>query len=441
MPMTPDTDYHALAAAIIDRSLPGNPRAWETAVEIRLDQGSDVLRSATSRHHRTNAYQVGRSMASETPLSKPLRLPAAVTERQVLRMHVGFNPASTQPTPIEDHARVLLHACVIVTPGATRAALIDTQRHQLALVPSEIGQILAARHDLALQEVLALGTELRPERIRHWLELLVAADFAFVTTEPGSRFPVVDLALQAPRAISNCVVDIDHESQHDLVVLAQELDALRCEHLELRYWTAIDADRLGGDLAAFEASRLRSIRVMAPASGIDTGQNIDQVIEELCVRHARLSLLTLYRADQDRILGGPYFRAEWTQSDPGSPNECGQIHPLYFSLGIESVLRARAGDSCLLGKLGIDARSTVRNCPSHPVEHGRLGQDPLLNIVQRPEYLRPGLQTKAEVSDCAVCEFRDICSPCQVRASTPTAKPETCRYDPHAATWDAADSP
>lgn len=429
MPPEPEED---LAAALTDPARAAHPRVWEAAVRIRLGADTPVLRTATSRHHRTTGYEVGPSVMPALPLSKPLGLPHDLTERDLLRAAGAFRLAAAESRALEDDLRLLTHACVIVTVGARRAALVDTQRRSLAIVPAEIGRLLADMRGALVADVVSAARGMTEERARHWLGAVVAADLAFCTSEPADRFPPVNLEWKTPATILAAVVDIGPGSDHDLAALVGELDGLGCQRLELRYWMPVGAERVDRDLRATTGSRLRAVVVMAPWEGF--GDEDD--IEALCVEHGRLAQLTLHGAPAAQVLGDRRYRVVCLPRTPAGPDGCGEIHPLYFGLDLESVLVARAGDSCLLDKVGIAMDGSIRNCPSHPTPHGRLGETPLADVVVRSEFAGPGSLTKAEVAGCRVCEFRDVCSHCQVRADHPTAKPGACRYDPYTAVWD-----
>jgi SPASM domain peptide maturase of grasp-with-spasm system len=405
---------------------------WETAVVIGREPGVALSRSGRSDHHRATGYEVGRTMASDRPLSKLVPLPDDVGDRDGLRASGAFSLALTEPAPVADGDHVLVHACVIVTVGATRASLVDTQRRSIRFVPRELGRVLEAHRGRSLAELARLEPEVDREMLRRWLGRLVTADLAMVVDDP-EHFPEIDLTpADGPGVVTSAVVDLSPGSALDLPSLVAELDGLGCRHLELRHAEPVTPSEVGANLDSTEGSRLRSVQVVAPWTTAWT----EPAVEALCAASARLSLLVLHGAPEPAELGDDRYRALLVTETVDDHAACGFVHARYFSPGLEMVVASRAGDTCLLGKVGIDRDGVIRNCPTHPVARGHLGVDRLADVVTSPEFRAPAAITKDEVAGCRVCELRSVCSHCQVRADDPRAKPTTCRYDPTTGRWD-----
>lgn len=426
------TSADDLVARVTDPSRAGTPRVWETAVAVGPQPGVLLVRTGRSDHHRTSGYEVGRTMASGRPLSKLLPLPGDVSDRDVLRASGAFGLALGEVADVADDDHVLLHACVVVTVGATRASLVDTQRRSLHLVPRELGLVLEAHRGRTLDQIVRADPHADRELLRRWFGRLVAADLAVVVDDPD-RFPAIDLSPSGgPSVVESAVVDRDPDGGLDLAALVAELDELGCAHLELRYAEAVAPGDVGRDLASTEGSRLRSVQVIAPWA---PGWTEDDV-EALCADAPRLALLVLHGAPAAAELGDVRYRALLVTERVDDHAACGFVHARYLSPGLEMVVASRAGDTCLLGKVGVDRDGVIRNCPTHPVARGRVGVDRLADVVTTPEFLAPGAIRKDEVAGCRVCELRSVCSHCQVRADDPRAQPATCRYDPTTGRWD-----
>jgi len=406
-------------------------------VVLGHEPGVTLARSGRSTHHRTTGYEVGRTRASERPLSKLVALPGDVSDRDVLRASGAFALAMTEPTALAPTDRVLLHACVVVTVGAVRASLVDTQRRSIHLVPRELGEVLQAHRGRSIAEIADRAPDADPSLLHRWLGRLVAADLATVVDDPPEAFPEIDLTPADHDlddvAVTSAVVDIARDSTHDLVALVAELDGLGCAHLELRYPDPASPTDVEGHLAATDGSRLRSVQIVAPW----TADWTEPAIESLCIAAPRLALLVLHGAPDAAELGDVRYRAVLVREAVGDHASCGQVNARYLSPGLDMVVASRSGDTCLAGKVGIDRDGMIRNCPTHPVARGRLGRDRLADVVATPEFRGPGAITKAEVAGCRVCELRSVCSHCQVRADDPFAQPATCRYDPTTGRWSA----
>ena len=333
--MPPDPD-RSLVDSLTDPSRPGVPRVWETAVALRDDSGLPLIRSASSRHHRTAEQEVGQTYTSQIALSKLFDLPEGLTEAGVLVSSGFLDLNLTDPVSVSPDDRVLLHACVIVTVGAARATLVDTQRNQLYLAPLRLGQILEHHRGATGSEILDREPDVREADLYRWLGCLLATDLATTIDEPAENFPVIALGPDQVRDIESAVVDIDADSDFDLAGLVEELDGLGCEHIELRYIDETNPDVLAADLAETDGSRLRSVQVIAPW----TPDWTTEVIEQLCIDYARLARLTLHGAPEAATLGDERYQAALVARRLDGHDGCGQIHPLYFGLNLDSVIRS-----------------------------------------------------------------------------------------------------
>jgi SPASM domain peptide maturase of grasp-with-spasm system len=432
----PPDEIRSFIDALTDPDHGGVPRIWTTAEQLRPQEESALHRAAPSTGARAAGYGVGTSMLSPRAISKLFALPEGETPAATLRGHGAVDLLLTDPVPVAADAVVVLHGCVFVTIGVTRATLADSQRGRLYLIPPRLGELVTDRRGATMAELLALDPGLDPEWLARWYGVLIAEDLATVVAEAPTRFPVVALRTEPlpgeERGVIDAIIDQDAESAHDLAALASELDELRCEHLQLRYFGPADPARIERDLGAFGRSRLRTVEVIAPWAEQWTAD----AVEELWAGHDRLSSLILHGAAEAGTVGSERFSAHLVTDAPTSHQLCGQVHPGYFSVAMEAMQGAELGDSCLRGKVSVDAAGSIRHCPSHDRAYGMAGVDRLADIVAKPDFQAVGALKKREVAGCSSCEFRRVCSHCQVQAGTPAAKPATCTYDPLTGIWD-----
>jgi SPASM domain peptide maturase of grasp-with-spasm system len=331
----------------------------------------------------------------------------------------------------------LCYACCIPVQGHARSILCDLQRGSFLFIPNILVEILELCREHTVEEVHAHFGNEHDEQIDEYLQYLIDQQYGFYTTEP-QRFPLMSLDWRNPKIITNCLVDFDAGTRHDLADLNEQLSNLGCEALELRFFHSLDLAGLEERLRPFTDSSLRSINVLA-------GHHPSlepEVLRDLLVRQKRVRHITIHSspAREELLIVDPQTSLQYTPEVIDSEACCGNVSSRYFSCTVSAFTEARRFNNCLNRKIGIDKRGAIRNCPSMPRSYGRLGVTPLSEVVDNPEFRKPWEVTKDQVLVCQDCEFRYICHDCRAYLQTPgepLSKPAKCRYNPYEARWES----
>ncbi|MEL6535386.1 MAG: grasp-with-spasm system SPASM domain peptide maturase [Bacteroidota bacterium] len=333
----------------------------------------------------------------------------------------------------------VLHPSCLAVAGHAAGLICDLQRGQYVQVPKTMVEVLQDHPQPTWQELLDDYAD--EEILKSYFDFLVVKEYGFWTDTPDAYPRKKDL-WDHPSLVTNAIIDHGAESQHDYPSLIHQLDALGCEQLELRFFTAISAAALDTILQATKSADILGIQLLLQAASVTS----PGWLSEICERHPRVNSITLSGATENGI--SMIGRAEHpehmlaqliaTTQVLDSHTHCGAVHPEYFSVNHSAVREALAYNSCLNRKLGIDEQGYIRNCPSMPQQFGHHREVKLAEAIARQEFQKVWGITKDQVSVCQDCEFRYICTDCRahtVAEGDMLSKPAGCNYDPYTATW------
>jgi SPASM domain peptide maturase of grasp-with-spasm system len=329
----------------------------------------------------------------------------------------------------------VLFACCVPVKGARRSALCDLERQSAQPIPNGLYEILTEHAGKTTGEIKEVYGHEYDREIDEYFEFLLAHEFGFFSREPD-RFPPLDLTWEAPERITNAILDVDADSDHDYGKIFAELDDLGCKALEVRCFHRAAEAELRAILDAARHGRLRSIDLLVGSSPELT----PEALEQLATDYRRVSSIVVHSSPESRRL--PPFRTGVTvayrREVIDSPRCCGQIHPGYFVPNLETFLEAQKHNTCLNRKISIDARGEIRNCPSLPRSFGNARQVSLHSALAQRDFTALWTINKDQIAVCKDCEFRYICTDCRAYltdASDLYSKPSKCTYDPYTAEW------
>lgn len=329
-----------------------------------------------------------------------------------------------------------LFACCIPVKGARRSVICDLQRNSFRFIPNDLFKILVEHRGRTLSDIKAAYNNECDAEIDEYFDFLISEEFGFWCQDPDN-FPPLDLSWEPPERISNAIIDIDAESEHDLNKIFEELDDLGCKALEVRFFCACKASDLRKVLEYTRFGRLRSIHLLAGY----TDDLRERALEELGTEFPRVSSFVIHSAPEVRRvdLEGIGVTVHYRTEIIDSPACCGKVHPGYFIVNIETFAEAQKHNTCLNRKIAVDVRGDIRNCPSLPKTFGNSRQVSLHSALAQRDFKELWLINKDSVEVCKDCEFRYICTDCRaylVDKDDQLSKPRKCNYDPYTAEWN-----
>ena len=134
-----------------------------------------------------------------------------------------------------DKSYFCLYAHNIPVQGKARSAIYDLQRGQLVVIPNVLYRIVL---DLRQQPWRTVQQQYAPDDAAlfgKYLAFLLERDLGLFVDDPLD-FPPLSLQWESPHTVVNAVVSYEF-GQYDLAAVLTQLDALHCQHLELRLTT------------------------------------------------------------------------------------------------------------------------------------------------------------------------------------------------------------
>jgi SPASM domain peptide maturase of grasp-with-spasm system len=337
-----------------------------------------------------------------------------------------------------DHARepvFQLFACCLPVRGARRSVLCDVQRQSFQFIPNGLYEILTEHAGETVAEIKAAYGHEYDEEIDEYFDFLLQHEFGFWCDDP-ERFPPIDLTWEAPERITNAILDVDARSDHDYARILGELDDLGCKALEVRCFHGPSLAELRTILEAARYGRLRSIDLLVGFHPELTAE----ALARLAAEHQRISSVAVHSAPERHrpppSSTGVTF--EYRTEAVSSPSCCGQVHPGYFVVNLETFAEAQRHNTCLNRKISVDARGEVRNCPSLPRSFGNAREVSLHAALAHRDFAALWSINKDQIDVCKDCEFRYVCVDCRAYIQDGRdlySKPSKCAYDPYTAEW------
>lgn len=332
---------------------------------------------------------------------------------------------------------ILLFANCIPVEGASRSTICDVQRQIFHLIPNGLYEIVTVHRGKTVSEIKKAYDNEIDEILEEYFDFLLDKELAFYTDEP-ELFPEIDMAARFPSVVQNAILDINKDSDHPYEKIFGELEALGCIALQVRIFYAMPLDELSGILSYCKDSRLNHLDIITQYyDGVEKAANM--LVED----HPRINNILLHSSPKDR-----YDIVEVQKSEQAiiyytdvidSDAHCGIIHPSHFSINIDHFKEARHFNSCLQGKISVDARGEIRNCPSMPQGFGHISSTSLQEALEKKQFKKYWDVNKDQIKICQDCEFRYICTDCRAFVQNPEddlSKPAKCSYNPYETVWE-----
>lgn len=329
---------------------------------------------------------------------------------------------------------VLFANCLPVR-GARRSAIFDVQRGRIRFIPNALYEILVCKPAFKQSPPTAENSHdvLRNSRVTEYFDVLTRESYGMWTDEPEC-FPPLSLEWRRPEAITNALIDLDRNSQHDWLKIRRELDDAGCGAVELRFYESYSLEDISSIISTLAGSRLRHVSLMlCYSAGISEAD-----LQEWCIKWPVISSVRVHSSPQVAVFTlNTRVKIHFTKQVL-TVRSCGQVSMAHMAVNLTHFTEAQKWNSCLNRKVGITADGQVASCPACTNRRTPADGDSLKSLVQDLGMQKLTQITKDEVTVCKHCEFRYVCTDCRVFVSDPLddySKPVHCSYDPYTATW------
>ena len=327
-----------------------------------------------------------------------------------------------------------LFACCIPVKGPLRTIICDLQRRTFSFIPNKIYELLTEYKDKHIDFIKSEFNNEYDNQIDIYYAHLIEKEFGFFCENP-EQFPEIDLTWKHPSIITNAIIDFNKFSNHDVKMLANELENLGCIAIQLRFFDYTTLGKIQTILNSFNLSRIHDIELILKDS---RKLHLDN-IEKLCFSNPRISRIIVHSSTKtEKKLANPIKTPIlFTQVGIVDHTYCGYIDYSHFMVNIPHFTESQKYNNCLNKKIGIDVFGEIRNCPSMSKSYGNIKDYSISEVVIKKDFQEIWHVSKNLIDICKICEFRFVCPDCRAYTveNGKNSKPIRCSYDPYKAKW------
>lgn len=322
---------------------------------------------------------------------------------------------------------IQLYPCCKIVKGKDKDAIYDLQREDYYLIPHSLTRILEESSDIPWQQLKKRYKD-EGNTLQSYLDLLLNKELAILGAKIDG-FKELDTSFNTYSEITNAILDFNESTSYNLSDIIKELDGLRCEFIELRYYSPIAPQKLEDTLLKFDHSSFRGVEILVP---YDPCYEIEYIIK-LSTKFPRLRKITFHGSPDDieSIMLHEEICIIYTSELITDESHCGVVNQWYMLPKTELYIESQSYNTCLNRKLGFDKNGIIKNCPSFGNGYGKAGKVPLREIVNDKTFRKVWTIRKDDIEGCKDCELRHMCQDCRAYTTdrnNPYSKPKKCHY-------------
>jgi SPASM domain peptide maturase of grasp-with-spasm system len=247
-----------------------------------------------------------------------------------------------------------------------------------------------------------------------------------------SVFPAIPVCWDSPFEISTAIIDI--RNKWDFLEKAfRELFELRCEFLQLRFYSEADRGLIKQVVSLVKGRCFKDVEFLIKYSGRATSH---QFLAKLC--ESQRNVRFLVHSAPVKAISFSDNSVRYTGQQITSCANCGTINAYTLRIpSIQGYMENKLFNSCLNRKISIDEDGFIKNCPSMKKNYGHIADTSMVTVARKQSFKNVGGINKDITDTCKDCEFRYLCSDCRAytKNNSLTGKPSKCKYDPYEGKW------
>lgn len=243
-------------------------------------------------------------------------------------------------------------------------------------------------------------------------------------------FPPLNLEWYSPFTITSSIIDWGKDSQYDIIKAIDQLDIIGCKTLQLRFEPEIQGGVINSILETIVGKNIRSVELIFFFN--------DELLNKIASDYEFIMSIIAYGTHENlskKINGCQVILTEEMFVDS---KQCGEVSPSYFACNKDYFFESLNHNTCLNGKVSLDVRGNIKNCPSCVHAFGNINDTTLKQALTDPYFKKRWNITKDQIDVCKDCEFRHMCTDCRVFIKDPEniySQPAKCTYNPYIAKW------
>jgi len=323
--------------------------------------------------------------------------------------------------------------------GFCRSTICDFQQNEFSFIPNALANLLVRFKNKKLSDIICIFGVQNEEIIEEYLNYLQSNRFAyFGSINEIQLFPNFGLGWDFPSKISNVVIDIQYYNKTYYISLLEQLEKLKCFHLQLRFHKEInDLIQITELIDLANKKSFLTISLYMHYAVFNDYESCTRLIEIT----PKIDNVTVYGAPTKNLvkLFDLMSYINYTTNNFDSINTCGYIDPKFFSISIDHFTESQHYNTCLNRKICIDADGEIKNCPAMSRSFGNIKDTTLEEALNKPGFKDLWGIRKDDIDVCKDCEFRYMCTDCRAFIKDPKniySQPAKCPYNPYIAKWE-----
>lgn len=325
-----------------------------------------------------------------------------------------------------------------LSKGYLRSTIVDVQRGNYYLIPNILNDILKKHDGKTIEFLIDLYGKKHKSDILNYFEFLFLNELIFFTLQPN-LFPKISTnKWKTPSLIYQAIIDIDNSHKNINSKVFESLNHLNCKYLDLRVFGDIKIDNVVKVLKKSNETTIIGINIYMKFISYNEVENIRKHLNSFL----RVNTIYFYSAPKDEQISfqkeGIFQNVFLIKEEIKSCLNCGVVSKNYFSISIEHYTKSVNCNSCLHGKIGIDSKGNIKNCPSLKNSFGNIKNTKLEEAIGKKGFKKYWNIKKDDILVCKDCEFRHMCTDCRAYVEEPNesnSKPLKCGYDPYTGIW------
>lgn len=334
--------------------------------------------------------------------------------------------------------KLILFSNCKISKGIKQSVVCDLHKNCIVKIPNSLADILLKYNKCNLDEIYSDFSEEEGLILDEYFDFLIKLKLIFVHDEiDTSCFPYLDTSFEQPYQISNCIIDLNQKStvNYDLV---EQLNNFNCKYIQIRIYDIIGIQNLDKLIRLFDNTTIHQISLIIPYELYKMPAFKANLLSE---KYPRVSDVFVYNSnDNDTTFTEKLFTPiRFVTKNILSEKNCGFISQTNFAINLPHYTESIHHNTCLNGKIAIDAEGNIKNCPSMKESFGNIKDTTLEEAINKPGFKKYWNITKDQITKCKDCEFRHVCTDCRAYIDNPNdiySAPLKCGYDPYTCTWE-----
>ena len=326
----------------------------------------------------------------------------------------------------EDFYFHLYPTCPIVE-GAKIDAVYDLQRVKFYRIPKTLTQIV---EELSKKTVKQVFSEYQDQReiIETYVKFIIDKNIGYFSNSKNNIFTALYSDFVSPKNILSAIIDINAKSNYSVSSIIKQLNDLRCENLEIRFFSNITIIELRKILELMDDSTIRNVELLLPYG--KEFESYDSCIElkKLFPRVNKI-IITSSPEEKQMCYDNRCISVIFTSQIIEDCSCCGVINSWYLYPNLKLYMLSQQYNNCLYGKISVDVNGYIKNCPSMSQNFGTVDSITFEEVLDNHEFKKLWFIKKDDIHTCKDCELRYMCQDCRAYITNPNnifSKPSKC---------------